>query len=444
MYNQDHNSLSLFPSATCNLKCKYCNIEKNEHLKKIDQLLEESFLDPEYYFQQIKKYFPYAYQLKSIDTWGGEPFLHIERIYPLLKKVIPEYPYFTNFFSSTNFSLSDWPEKVIKLLQFFAQFDTREFVVELQLSMDGPEYINDENRGIGTTQKCLKNYQKLINKLSQNIPSNVYLLLHPKPTLDLKNIKELNSSEKIYQYYLFFEKNMFNPLYENKDINHKQIRVVPVVPNMAAPMPATKIDGEIFAQFLRNSLEVEKQQRLKYYTNLLLFMPFSDDWKTPTCHRPLNGCQDGVGRIGLLPNNLITTCNEGFLYIADNYLQQEKEKTDVIIKSANQGLSKMCLTASEYKDYQQMRRYYLSNNTTSASANTASYITLLAMCGQVDKKYLIQKNATQAANYILTQVSFCWKDNVGVCGSRTLVPDGHLKLLLNGALDIILGEIKND
>ena len=88
-----------FTCGTCNLKCRYCNIDKNPILAKIDEKLAESF-EGDYYINALKKWFPNPGQLKKIETWGGEPFLHMERIYPLLHQIIDYYPYFYKCFNS--------------------------------------------------------------------------------------------------------------------------------------------------------------------------------------------------------------------------------------------------------------------------------------------------------------------------------------------------------
>ena len=87
------DNLCLFPSATCNLNCRYCNISKNPALLKIDQELAKSFENPEYYLNRIKQYFPHPHSLKILEFWGGETFLNIERVFNLLSLIIEEYPY---------------------------------------------------------------------------------------------------------------------------------------------------------------------------------------------------------------------------------------------------------------------------------------------------------------------------------------------------------------
>lgn len=105
------NTAIFYTCGVCNLQCRYCGIDKNPILKKIDDALGESFNDGgEYYFSQVQKYFPNRGQLRNIETWGGEPFMKMDRIYPLLHKIICYYPYFDTMFSSTNFSYPQWSD----------------------------------------------------------------------------------------------------------------------------------------------------------------------------------------------------------------------------------------------------------------------------------------------------------------------------------------------
>jgi len=62
---QDRHSLVLYTTATCNLNCKYCYIDKNSALTKIDDILEESFKG-DYYFNFAIEIFPDPYQLEEI------------------------------------------------------------------------------------------------------------------------------------------------------------------------------------------------------------------------------------------------------------------------------------------------------------------------------------------------------------------------------------------
>ena len=144
--NFNRANVTLFPTATCNLRCRYCNIDKNPVLKEIDEKLAESFKGT-YYFDRIKEYFPLPHQLKMVETWGGEPFLHMERIHETLHYLINYYPFFNRMYSSTNFSYPEWTDKFFGLMEQFGKYPHRNFTYFLQLSCDGPEEINDYGRG---------------------------------------------------------------------------------------------------------------------------------------------------------------------------------------------------------------------------------------------------------------------------------------------------------
>lgn len=172
-FNNNRDTIVLYTCGVCNLNCRYCTIDKNPALKEIDDMLEESFKG-DYYLNRIKAYCPRKDQLRRIETWGGEPFLKMERIYPLVHQLIKEYPYFNQMFSSTNFSYDGWIDKFMGLIDCFKQYPYRRFTYILQLSVDGPEYINDNNRGIGVTKKCIENFDKLVTILKEHkFPGNV-------------------------------------------------------------------------------------------------------------------------------------------------------------------------------------------------------------------------------------------------------------------------------
>ena len=62
---ENRKILVLYISATCNLKCTYCYIDKSPALIQIDKILEESFSD-NYYFDFAKEIFPDPKQLLEI------------------------------------------------------------------------------------------------------------------------------------------------------------------------------------------------------------------------------------------------------------------------------------------------------------------------------------------------------------------------------------------
>ena len=429
-----------FTCGTCNLKCRYCNIDKNPILAKIDEKLAESF-EGDYYINALKKWFPNPGQLKKIETWGGEPFLHMERIYPLLHQIIDYYPYFYNFFSSTNFSYPEWTDKVFGLLDQFAQYPYRQFWVTLQLSMDGPEYMNDTNRGEGVSKRCKENLEKLYELLPTKLPKNVTLEVAFKQTLDNSSISQLQTRESIIEYYQYFEQ-FYDKFYS---LNLPNLQIGPTIPNTAVPSPVTKEDGEMFKNMCKLmyeiSVENEQNHYFKYYANI---MPYAD--RRILCNRYENSstiCGSGSSMVCLLPDNLISTCHEGFTALYADYkkyaegsARQDEGTIDFTRWVADEG-PVYVLDEEKYKDFEKfVARYNDKNSTTRMSTLTAN-IRALALSGQIEQKYIYEPAAIQAAAFILSHTAYCIKDNYNVNGTFTLMPVGIIKLLLNGAKDYI-------
>ena len=71
--------------------------------------------------------------------------------------------------------------------------------------MDGPEYMNDTNRGEGVSKRCKENLEKLYELLPTKLPKNVTLEVAFKQTLDNSSISQLQTRESIIEYYQYFE-----------------------------------------------------------------------------------------------------------------------------------------------------------------------------------------------------------------------------------------------
>ena len=443
-YNPIRNTVIVYPSSICNLNCRYCTIDKNPVLQSIDQKLATSFKG-DYYFNRIKEYFPDRYQLESLETWGGEPFLHMERIDTLIHQLIEYYPYFNSMHSSTNFSFDSWIDKFMGLMNIYSDYPYREFKYRLQLSVDGPTEINDNNRGKGTTEKCLKNFDKLVQLIKDNkIPSNVSLLIYIKGTMDIEVINHLTSKENIIQYYQFLEDNYISKI-KKIEINHPKIQMITTVPNMAVPCPATVKDGKTFAEVVRLCREIERENYanhyFQYYTDITPFIANHTCTACKSFKNDMTSCGSGRNMVGFLPDNLISVCHEGFTMLLSDYKdyatkREEENYTVNLNKFLEMNPSALCLTDDEYIEYER-KMSYLDNNSTSQYAIATTLIIALAMAKLIDSEYLNETRALYAAKYITTNTAFCVKANYATTGSFALEPPGLYILLLNGALKYI-------
>lgn len=442
---KERNTAVLYTCGVCNLNCRYCGIDKNPVLKEIDDALGESFKDPDYYFERIKKYFPDRGQLRNVETWGGEPFLKMDRIYPLLHRLIEYYPYFKGMYSSTNFSYEGWKEQVFGLLEQFGDYPYRRFCYCLQLSCDGPEYINDAGRGKGTTQKCLKNFNEFIEEMGQRVPGNVDLTFTIKPTLDIKSFKLLLEKERIIEYYQFFEREFLKKV---RQLCYSNVRIVEPVPNIAVPTPATAEDGRLFSKLCRLTREVESENEEKgyfeYYRDITPFSEANGECQRCLSYRsPRGTCGIGNSVVGFLPDNMISSCHEGFIDFVKRYkeLAAKSKRTEFgtieFDKFVGERKTPLCLTDEEYARFEKQMDNLIPMGASARLASLTLQIVLLAMAGQVERKYVNQEEALKAAIFLSEHTAYCVKDNFNINGTAGLIPEGNIKLILNGAMEHI-------
>lgn len=440
--NNDRNTAIFYTCGLCNLQCRYCGIHKSPILKDIDILLEQSFKG-DYYFNRVKEYFPRKDMLKSFETWGGEPFLHMERLHDTLHNLINYYPYFSNGFSSTNFSYPEWNDKFFSLMDVFGDYPFRKFNYCLQLSIDGPEEINDLGRGNGTTKKCLENFTILIERLSKGcLPKNINLSFSLKPTLDNETLKKLDNKEEIIKYYKFFEDNFIEPVVK---LNNANINIGLGIPNTAVPSPVTKKDGEFFATLVKNCLELEKENQnnaiFKFYQKITPFSIGSEQ-KYQTYKYGYNNCGTGHNSVGFLPKNLVSICHEGFTQIVEKYTlfaaKDDRENSSITFdKFLSEQAISLSGTDSDYCKHCYKMSLFNKDEGTARLISDTALIIALAMSKLIDKKYLDEKEALKAAIFIQSKTAYCIKENYNITGSYILQPTGLFILLLNGAKELI-------
>ena len=258
--------------------------------------------------------------LQNFETWGGEPFLHMERLHYTLHKLIEYYPYLSSGYSSTNFSYKGWIDKFFGLMDVFGAYPYRDFNYCLQLSCDGPEYINDAGRGEGTTKHCLEQFNLLVEELKNNrLPKNINLTITLKGTLDNATFQQLLSREKLIDYFKFYEDNFIGPI---RDLNLENVFIVNGIPNTAVPSPVTVEEGRKFAQLVKLCREIEQENFehpiFRFYQEIT---PFSNSITQDvlTYHYGYHTCGTGDISIGLLPDNMVSTCHEGFTQMVAEY-----------------------------------------------------------------------------------------------------------------------------
>lgn len=443
------STLVLYTTATCNLNCSYCYIDKNPALQKIDAVLDESFKG-DYYFNFTKRMFPDRYQLEELQIWGGEPTLRLDRCFYTVDKLIGYYPNFSRVMFSSNFTGDYWMDMMYDFMQVFAKYPSRHFHISLQLSLDGTPEINDLGRGKGVTKLFMNNFVKMAKRLAAHdwIPTNVSITAFFKPTLSIETIPLLQTKSEIIRYYQFLErfKEIVFP-YEDNNFSFELS-----IPNTACPSPHTKNDGILFANLCRLTREIEKENKnkhyFKFYEIITPFIPRNQLQNTGCANvcNPCGNCGMGTRNIGLLPWNKISLCHNGFVDLISSYkemcLQDEDTKNHSIdsVLFKNKDIRETNCSIDDFNNFQNILYCYEDCGQTFQCTQLVAQIINLAKYDMIDKKYMNIKEACDAADFIQQSTSYCIRDNIGTSGSAIVTPIGLAKLLLNGAKEYILNE----
>lgn len=443
-------AINLYTAAVCNLNCVYCYIDKSPALQKIDAILEKSFAS-DYYFDYSKELFE-PEDLKMIHFWGGEPSMGLHRMYNLLPKFIEYYPNLYGFMMSTNFTIPNWFEEFYGFLKVLGNYPYREFEFALQLSIDGPEYINDMNRGKGTTKLFLEHYNEFIQTINLNVPNNVRIKAHFKPTYSAETIAMLQDKQKIIDYFTFFD-NLITQF--NSTINNEKVVIVTSIPNTAVPAAHTQQDGINFANYCRLTREIEKEHRFKNYNIITTYAPrhhYSPCKDTSHFDVGCYHCGAGIRNIGLLPDRHLSLCHSGFASLLEEYkINSMKNHMDlddnesVVLKALYTNNSKVmdiCIPFEDYPKIKKILEAFYAKGQTFQMVNTVSLIQSLALAGQIEKRFCSKEEAHKAAHFILSNTATCMRDNANVTGSISMTPIGFPKLLLNGAYEYLIGEVE--
>lgn len=438
------SSCVLYTTATCNLKCKYCYIDKSDALQKIDKELQKSF-EGDYYFNFMKDSFQQN-SLTDMEFWGGEPTYGFSRLYPTLKLAIPYFPHLANYMFSTNLTTSTVIDDITNLCQFIMDQDIdRPTTINIQLSLDGPVAINDLNRGTKSTLLFTQNFAKLCKTTADLTKKYKHLTIcaHFKPTLDTESLEKLQTEASILDYYQFFEE--FHKLWYNISPDASERRILQLIaPNLAVPGAYTQQDGKNFYNFCSIILQIMKDKKLKIFDRPMPYPTIL--FRCPDSKSLAPGCPAcGSGRIvvGLLPGRKYSACHNGFVQLLSDYKQRCSEKYDNDILSTsldktffapNNGT--LIFSEEDYNIFINKMSYFYNDNL-SSTVETTNMIRTLAEVGQIDKKYMNVEEAIKASKFLFFHCSTCIRDNYNITKSIYLIHPHIIKVLLNGAKEVI-------
>jgi hypothetical protein len=196
----------------------------------------------------------------------------------------------------------------------------------------------------------------------------VSLNISIKATLDNESLRILNDKQKIIEYYQFFEREFYDPFVEL--LGHPEnISLFLAHPNTAVPSPVTVEEGREFAEICRKCREIEKENEIEHYFKTYDVITFFDHWDTQdqlTYKYSHHTCGTGTDMIGFLPDNMLSTCHEGFTNFAMEYKKQAAisdrvlNSTITFDKFLTEQASIYCVDENGYAEH--MRKMEMFNN----------------------------------------------------------------------------------
>ncbi len=434
--NKNPCASEMFSSGWCNLDCVYCYIPKGDFLLDIHKKIIEKIKKGLY----IDELFDlYGEDLESMAHWGTEPTLTLDvfRKYKIYNKAVNVFPKLNKISFSSNF-IKD-PKVIVDFVKSLPI--TRKFTIDVQISLDGPAWITDASRRLGTTD-IIKDHSIKFIKLMNEFSTIHQVRVHFKPTMPLSNIEKMCDYEILKEYYEFFDE-IFHQMAISNTNNEVNI-LNGCDPTIVVPAEYTSSDGKYFCEMFKIQRELQRLQWNHVYPNcnyLYRYRRLVDFQKELYTKNHMFSCSAGDTSFGVREDGSICMCHRFYYLNWDEYYKAEKDDNDRelygghnidSLKIAN---DKWTTTTESKKDiirFLYKHRAFHDFNKQVISSIMA-IIKQMVDCGQVSKAYQDDNLAIKLASFVSTQL--CPAEQVINNGSMFIYDHNVIRLFGNGLFE---------
>lgn len=391
------------------MQCKYCDVnDAHYNLAESNQKIRDAIMDGTFAQNVIQKFSSYKEDIIEFSLWGLEPSINFDIADRVL---IPLYDYFYNanrISYSTNCGLGYKPQET--LINFFETY-SRPITIDIQLSTDGPDWITAKTR-TPVANKRVKEVAEFLEDISTKL-KNVTITSHFKPTLDTHYMKYLIEDDKKFKEYFEF----FRELSQNLN-SRGNICFDIATPTLVLPHYHTVEDGHIFRDFLRKINKQEDQDNVYFLQTFNKYKQYIS----------------GNDNIGLCSAGLYT-CSinyEGKIFGCHNLFSLDyngKKNKSIFNAQTELGTKNKSLLIAD----QELIHHYWDV----VYMNFTSIAIALADAGQIEKKYIDNKELFNLLIYIITGV-YCPFGHLDTTKSVWIPTSSYLKLFGNGALEELI------
>jgi len=418
-------------SGWCPLRCVYCYIPKSDKMKKLHADIVRMLYDGRIFLMLPKN-------IRSIGLWGTEPTLTMKIIENNLDKIKECLPRLERIDFSTNMMMP--PEIIVSLIR---KADEVGINVSFQVSLDGPEWITDSNRGKGVTRRIVNNLRKFIN-LINNVKLSINVSMRWKPTLAIGNVREMNRHpELIHEYYHFFDK--LTDELKSMCRNDKLEIINSSAPTLVVPGKYTSSDGKELAKFFRY-LADNRYPNAYVFRALRVFRYRNELYKVR-----MFTCSGGDSNIGF-DGRCIHICHRTFYYNNPEYVESildmpEYQNWDVshFRRGSINNINKFYIVDANDEfniaRFQYVMRGYHDFWKLKLSI-TYTLIKELAAAGQVSSVYLHDDKMAEMLSLFINTALSCPMENLLNTGSIHIPTISLIRVFGNGAFEIIVDEVR--
>ena len=410
-------NLSIFSSSICNLNCTYCYVKKEKAVFEYDEKVLNAIKNDEY-IKRIQKDFPDSINtITTLELWGAEPSIHLNLIASKLKNFKQAFPNLNEFRMSSNYTLPEFIDNVVLLLQAMKELDKTEWKLYLQCSIDGLKEITDKNRGKGTTDKIFSNITAL---KYIDIPENVQLYVNNKATISRDSFENFIDLEFCDKYFGFL-KEILNFKTNNKHFSFS-------APTCVEPVYYTKHDGQLYSRIIDNFISLSK--KYNYY-----FIPYIRNQKYRLSEYMRGGlCGQCYKSMTMLPDGYFSVCHRsGFDIIPDHYncrVEESKKYFDRILPSPTDWIKQL----DEYKISQNNMSIYYSTRNKNLFNQYYNTLKLLLKIGEISPIYY-DDDILRKHIQLFLYFTICMQTNIELTGSPFICSSYFVPLFFNGAIN---------
>jgi len=436
--NKVSPAVEIMSAGFCPHNCSYCYIPKSPLLESVHREIIEYIKDGSI-FRRLKN--AYGDSLEHIGLWGTEPTITLDYIGEQIPYMVELFPNLKSIDFST--SMITNPDFTCRFIDKLVPFGID---LNIQVSLDGPEWITDINREAGATEKVIENLFYIVEYLNKKSLSDTNITFRWKATHSIENIREQIENPRLITEYVDFFKGLEQRFKDTNKNRNVGMLYGSYSPTLVLPGKYTSEDGKDFARYInlchRSGLCTTYCGRL---SRLVTFSPVLYKRRQFTC----SAADSNFGF-----SKFIHMCHRTYFLSYDNYieavLKNETSVKDVdnwdvtVFEKGHLGNIRRNFIVDPNNEFETIRFLYTMRGYHDYWAfdlnALLAMIVELAEADQLHPEYKKNKDlCVLLAGFVLSALS-CPAENLMNTGNIHIPPFSSLRMFGNGAIQEILKE----